>query len=155
MNPAIFRLAAVLAAAALLLATAACRSTDKAAADPAAAPVKSALAEQEKQARAEQILDTILTGMKERNHALYLRHFTTEWREKITKAKFEEMATVIANDLGEYQSRNYFGIVNKQIFDIFIWKAKFDKTDEEAIVRLVLGEVDGQYQVFFFSIAPY
>jgi hypothetical protein len=160
-RPAVLRIAvASLAAAMLFSGMVACRtSTDEAAAaDPAAAsvaPVKSALDEQIKQARAEEILDTILTGMKERNHTLYLSHFTSEWKEKITKANFEKMSAAIADELGECQSRQYFGLVNKQILDVFIWKATFNKTDEEAVIRLVLGEVDGQYQVFSFSIAPY
>lgn len=151
------RLLPVLAAALLLGGGSACRSwiaQDEA--PPAAAePVKSTLDNQEKQARAEAILETILTGLAEQDRALYLTHFTAEWQAKFTAANFAKMAEAIDADLGPYQSRQFLGRLDKQVLDIFIWKARFGKADEDALVRLVLGEVDGRLQVFSFSISPY
>ncbi len=153
------RLLPVLAAALLLGGGSACRSwfpQDEAPPVAAAAePVKSALDNQEKQACAEAILDTILTGLAEQDRARYLTHFTPEWQTKFTAANFAKMAEAIDADLGPYQSRQFLGRLDKQVLDIFIWKARFGKADEDALVRLVLGEVDGRLQVFSFSISPY
>jgi len=151
------RLAALAAAALLLAAGTACRTWLAQEDAPAAAtePVKSALVGDEKQAKAEAILDDLLAGLGGKDRARYLAHLTKEQQERATPANFAKMAADIEADLGTYRSRQFLGHLDQQVLDIYIWKVRFDKVDEDALIRLVLGEVDGRLQVFGFHISPY
>jgi len=147
----------VLLLAVAIITAAACQSVnDDANPSPdAAAPTKSTMDEATKRAEADRILGELLAGMAEQDYTKFIACHIPERRTQINREQFLKMAQAIANDLGEYQQREYLGRLDKQILDIFLWKARFSKTDEDALLRLMLGEVDGRYQVFSFSIAPY
>lgn len=144
------RLLAVILA---LVVSSACRSPAEVV--KSAVPVRSTMDEATKLAAAEAILEDLMVGLKQGDHQRFAARHTAERREQITPENFTKMAEAITADLGECQSREYLGRLDKQTLEVFLWKAKFSKNQEEVLIRLMLGEIDGQYQVFSFGIAPY
>jgi len=123
---------------------------------PASLAVDSELTAHQKKEIAQKVLGEILTGIKENDYQLYIRHFTLEYREKVTLRKFKSINRKLMEDLGECNSREYLGHLDKKIMDVFLWKGRFkNKPDNELMIYLMLGEVKDKYLVLGFRIVNF
>lgn len=113
------------------------------------------LSEDEKIALAEPIVDGMLKGVNKDNYALYVGNFYKGLKEQVKEKDFKTLNDDLKKQVGEYKSRKFIGMLNKKLVDIFVWKAKFTKTDEDVMIRLFLIEDEGQYKVSSFSISPF
>ena len=113
------------------------------------------LTDTEKVNLAEPILDRILHGVNKDNYAIYSENFSVGLKEQITEKDFKTLNEDLLKKIGEYKSRKFLGLLNKKLVDIYIWKAKFAKTDEDFMIRLFLIEDGGKLKVFSFSITPF
>jgi len=113
------------------------------------------LTETEKVNLAEVILDKMIAGINKDDYSLYSEYFFKGLKDQIKEKDFITMKTDLKKQLGDYKSRTYMGMLNKPLIDVFIWKAKFTKTDEDVLIRLFLIEENEKYKVSSFSISPF
>jgi hypothetical protein len=113
------------------------------------------LNEAEKNALAESMVDGMLKGINKDDYALYCGNFYKGLKEQFKEKDFKALNDDLKKQVGEYKSRKFIGMLNKKLVDIFLWKAKFTKTDEDVLIRLFLIEDEGQYKVSLFSISPF
>ena len=113
------------------------------------------LSEPEKIALAESIVDGMLKGVNKDDYTLYSGSFFKGLKEQVKEKDFRTLNDDLKKQVGEYKSRKFIGMLNKKLIDVFLWKAKFTKTDEDAMIRLFLIEEEGQYRVSSFSISPF
>lgn len=108
---------------------------------------------------AEIYIDSIITGMKNRDYKLFSEHLTDEMKSNITKEKFKAMVEAFEKDKGAYDGRTYLSEMDKGYFKIFLWKGKYrknadkkkDNLESDTLIRLILGQVDEKYLIFGFS----
>ncbi len=113
------------------------------------------LTEAEKINLAEAIVDRMLKGINKDDYALYSGNFFKGLKDQVKEKDFKALNDDLKKQIGEYKSRKFMDILNKKLVDIFLWKAKFTKTDEDVLIRLFLIEDEGQYKVSSFSISPF
>lgn len=109
---------------------------------------------------ADKYMDTIMMGMKNKDYKMFSEFLTDELKTDITKDKFKLMVESFEKEKGVYESRKYLGILQKNYFRVYLWKAKYKKSVEknkkddlenDTLVRLILGKVDEKYYIFGFS----
>lgn len=106
-------------------------------------------------------LDRILKGMQEDDYRKFSANMYPEMKNKINAKKFEQMMKSFRKEKGKLVSREYLGSLQSGLFTTFLWKARFEKESEisdkekksdkpvvETLIRLILGDVDGKFQVF-------
>ncbi len=113
------------------------------------------LTEAEKANLAEVMLDRMLTGINKDDYSLYSENFFSGLKDQIKAKDFATINADLKKQIGDYKSRTYLGMLNKPLVDVFIWKSKFTKTDEDVLIRLFLLEEEGKLKVSSFSISPY
>ena len=109
----------------------------------------------EKNDLAESMVERMLKGINKDDYALYSGDFYKGLKEQVKEKDFKALNDDLKKQLGEYKSRKFMDMLNKKLVDIFMWKAKFTKTDEDVMIRLFLIEDEGQYKVSSFSISPF
>jgi len=117
-------------------------------------------------AKAQQIaaeyIDSILTGMKNNDYALFSKNLVYELKQDITKEKFKLMTQAMKDEKGDFVEKAFLGSLEKGYFKIYLWKVTFKKADQKVVTpkdklkddtlaRLVLAKVDDKYLVFAFS----
>ena len=111
------------------------------------------LTESEKANLAEAILDRMMTGLNGDDYAMYSGSFFQGLKDQLPEKAFKSFRDELKKDMGEYKSRQYLGMLNKKLVDVFIWKAKFSNSDDECLIRLSLVEDEGVYKVLGFNIS--
>jgi hypothetical protein len=98
-------------------------------------------------AAAEPILDNLLAGFNDDNYAKYSRDFDAKLREALPEAKFQQVRGEIIEKLGKFQSKKYLGFLNQQNHTIVLWKAAFDGTQNDILIKLVLARRQDKVEV--------
>lgn len=122
---------------------------------PLVETLRPTLTEAEKINLADPILDRMLKGINKGDYTLYSGNFFKGLKDQVKEKDFKTLNDDLKKQIGEYKSRKFMDILNKKLVDIFVWKAKFTKTDEDVMIRLFLIEDEGQYKVSSFSISPF
>ena len=103
--------------------------------------------EQDVVALADPILDNILQALKAGDHAKYQRDFGPIMRAAATAKAFGRTRDVLVGQLGGYRSRAYLGLLRKGGMTVVLYKAAFDKTRDDTLIKLVLVRRDGKVVV--------
>lgn len=111
--------------------------------------------EEMKMPKAEEIVSNILESTASNNYKNYTRDFTPGLAEKITKKDFEAKNEKLKEDLGEFKEKQFLGVLKKNLFDVYLWKTKFSKHNDEMLMRLFLIDEEGTYKVYMFNISPF
>jgi hypothetical protein len=111
--------------------------------------------EEMKMPKAEEIVSNILEATGSNDYTKYTKDFTEGLAEKITKKDFEAKNEKLKEDIGEFKEKHFLGVLNKKLFDVYLWKTKFSKHDDEMLMRLFLIDEDGTYKVYMFNISPF
>jgi hypothetical protein len=96
--------------------------------------------DQEVQAVANPILETVLTGLNNGNYALYAKYFDDTLKDAITEKKFLRVRADILKKIGKYQSRTYLGFLKQGNTSVALWKGRFSGADDEVLIKLVLSK---------------
>ncbi len=124
-------------------------------AEPSTDPA-SQLSDNEKIAILEKYLDELLASVKTNDFNLYFKNFTKEHKDKISQSDFKQRNDLLTEQCGEYQSRQFMGVLKKQIFDIYLWKARFSKLPKDDILlRMFVMEDEGVLKVYAFNVKPF
>lgn len=103
--------------------------------------------DKEVQTIAEPILDNILESFETNDYNKYSKDFDDTLKETITEERFLEIARQIDNSIGNYKEKNYLGFLTKGRMTLILWKAKFDKTQDDVLIKLVMSKRGGRYLV--------
>lgn len=113
------------------------------------------LPQSEKLKLAEAILDNLLQSMEDGNYKRYVKDFTQGLKDNVTEKDFKYRNEKMNDEIGKFKSKEALGVLNKKLFDVFLWKAKFSKHDDEQLIRLFLVSDEKKYKVYMFNISPF
>ncbi len=99
---------------------------------------------------AEIFLQNMLKGMLENNYAAYSRNFSDTLKMLVTEDKFTQENIQSRNSIGKFESMSFIGEIKKSKRTTFLWKARYSKTKDEILLKLVIGKIDGKYKVLNF-----
>ena len=103
--------------------------------------------DEEVAAIAEPILDNLLESFSQNNYAQYCRDFDETLKESISEKKFLETDRYFEETLGDYQSREYLGFLAKGKMSLVLWKARYNKSKDDVLIKLVLSKRGDTYFV--------
>lgn len=157
------------AAAGAVLALSACSTLNKdaSAKDDAKSVVKAvAVQEQELRPIATTYVTDVLTGLGKGDYERFIKNYAPEYSKTMNAAKFAPMAKAFQERNGALEKLDYLGMLNQGVFKVVVWKAQFARTKAfeaelkrdgqdpakhpmpEVLVRLMLGNVEGQWKIF-------
>jgi len=96
---------------------------------------------------AEPILDNILEAFEQNDYVKYSRDFDDTLKESISDKKFVEVDRYFEGSLGNYQDREYLGFLVKGQMSVVLWKARYDKSEDDVLIKLVLSKRADKYLV--------
>ena len=109
--------------------------------------VQRAKTTQEIKAIADPLLDNILKGFKYDKYTTYVRDFDPALKVIGSRTKFFKVNRHISSSLGNYLYREYMGSLLKGKMIVVLWKAKYDKTKNDVLIKLVIKKHGGRYLV--------
>ena len=89
---------------------------------------------------AEEVLNNILTGFQEGDYSKYARDFDDTFKESISEEKFLETRRQLENSIGNCQTKKYLGFLNKGQTTIILWKARFDQSQDDILIKLIMSK---------------
>ncbi len=114
------------------------------------------LSEEDKLKFAEESVDLLVEAVRKDDYAAYFRNFAKDHKDLIKEADFKIRNEKFREQCGDYQSREFIGILKKQIFDVYLWKAKYSKLPkDEILLRLFVVEEDGKPGIYAFNVQPF
>jgi hypothetical protein len=97
-------------------------------------------ADEEVQEIAEPILENILRGFIDDDYEMYARDFDPTLRESITPRHFMNIDRQLQTGIGNYIDRHYLGFLTRGRMTIVLWRGRFDNTDDDVLIKLVLSK---------------
>jgi hypothetical protein len=86
------------------------------------------------------ILNNILKGMADEDFDAYVRDFDATMQRAVDKDGFHRSLKLTDTLFGQYKSRTYLGFYNKGKMTVVLWKGRFDGTDDDVLIKLVLSK---------------
>ncbi len=86
------------------------------------------------------ILDNILEGLKTGDYAKYVKHFDQTMKDALPQSTFVISNMQIRHLFGQYGSRHYLGFLKKGNMTLVLWKAQYDKTEDDVLIKLTLSK---------------
>lgn len=102
------------------------------------------------EAAAEPVTDRLLTGLNENNYRKFSSDFDRGMKENFSEANFRTLHADIKAKIGDYISREFVGMEEKDGYKILIYHAVFSKETQKVVVRTVVSELNGQFCVSGF-----
>jgi hypothetical protein len=99
------------------------------------------------QAVADPILDSLLKGFDTGNYELYSKYFDDTLKDMVSKQKFLQTRDKIFKSIGKFESRSYLGFLRHGKATVVLWKAKFSKSPDDVLIKLVLSRRGDQVKV--------
>ena len=93
------------------------------------------------------VLDNVLYGINKKDYEIYSKDFDLELIEAIPEEKFKIIVKQMNNFIGNHKKRTFLGFINKKNVTIILWKAKYDKTTEDILIRLVISKEEDKYLI--------
>jgi len=88
---------------------------------------------------ADPILESLLQGFDTGNYELYSKYFDDTLKDMVSKQKFLQTRDKIFKSIGKYESRSYLGFLRHGKATVVLWKAKFSKSPDDVLIKLVLS----------------
>ena len=109
--------------------------------------IQRAKTSQEVQRIADPLLDNILDGFKFDKYTIYSRDFAPELKVIGSRTKFFKVNRSMKQSLGNYLERTFMGSLQKGDLTVVLWKAKFDQTENDVLIKLDIKKQGGRYFV--------
>ncbi|MBU1043775.1 MAG: hypothetical protein KJ915_05185 [Candidatus Omnitrophica bacterium] len=102
---------------------------------------------QEMKEVADPIMDNILKGVQLENYMAYSKDFDQPLKVLGSRTKFFQVARYLKQTVGNYMYREYMGSLHKDDLVVVLWKATFDKTQDDVLIKLFLTKQNNRYVV--------
>jgi len=89
---------------------------------------------------AEPMLESLMQGYNKNDYSLYSRYFSEDMKKAITEESFSKVRSQLQKQIGNLVSRKYLGFLNRQGMTTVLWKARFDKTKDDILIKLVVSK---------------
>lgn len=99
------------------------------------------------QAIAEPLLDNLLDAFKENDYSKYSRDLDDSLKSIVSEKKFIEADKRTEAIFGNCQLRKYLGFLKKSNMTVVLWKAKFDKVEDDILIKLAMLKKGGRYLI--------
>lgn len=96
---------------------------------------------------ADPILNNIIDGMKTGDVQKFRRDFDDTMKDIFPDEKSAETIKQINDQIGNYKSREYLGFLNAQGMTKVLWKGRYDKTDADVLITVVISKRNNKYLV--------
>jgi hypothetical protein len=96
---------------------------------------------------ADPIMDNILDAVKLENYMAYSKDFDQALKVVGSRTKFFQVSRYLKQTMGNYMYREYMGSVHKDNLVVVLWKATFDKTQDDVLIKLFLTKQNNRYIV--------
>jgi vacuolar-type H+-ATPase subunit H len=107
-----------------------------------------------KPALADKMLVNIMRGMRDDNYKDFTENFTRDLKTNFTEKKFKALNAQLKGKIGDYKKRYYLGSLQKGPLRVYLWKGIFSNAkNNDLVIRLTIGELDGKDQVYAFDIS--
>lgn len=93
-------------------------------------------------------VDQIFQSFQTRNYKLFKAHMTTDMQQQVNKQSFESTCKQFEEYQGKFISKTFLCVMNKGLFKMVLWKTKFDKNKNDVLTTMLIGKLDGKYQIF-------
>jgi len=119
-------------------------------------PISEGMTEEQKLAFAEESLDELINAVKEDDFKKYFRRFIRDSKDLIKESDFKSRNNKFREQCGEYVSREFIGVLKKQLFDVYLWKARYGKLpNDDILLKLFIVEEDGKLGIYAFNVQPF
>jgi hypothetical protein len=102
---------------------------------------------QEMKAVADPIMDNILDGVKMDDYIAYSKDFDQGLKVLGSRTKFFQVSRYLKETVGNYLYREYMGSIHKDNLVVVLWKATFDKSQDDVLIKLFLTKQSNHYVV--------
>lgn len=93
------------------------------------------------------MLDDVLDGLKNNNYGQYAKDFDATLREVISKSEFIKVRGQIEETMGFCESKEYIGFLVKGDMTMALWKARFSKSADDILIKLIVTKRGDKYLV--------
>ncbi|MFH1063263.1 MAG: hypothetical protein V1747_10340 [Candidatus Omnitrophota bacterium] len=96
---------------------------------------------------ADPIMDNILEGVNLDDYIAYSKDFDQALKVLGARTKFFQVSRYLKKTMGNYMYREYMGSLQKDNLVVVLWKATFDKSQEDVLIKLFLTKENNRYVV--------
>lgn len=98
------------------------------------------------------ILDNILKGITNNDYAVFSRDFDSQMQKSVPARQFKITCDQIFYKYGKYKFKQYMCYYNQQKMTVVLYKAKFDKSIDDVLIKLAVTRDKNKYLVTGFWI---
>ena len=96
---------------------------------------------------AEPILQNMLDASYALDHERFIRDFSEHYKTAVPEDKFREKTTKLIESDGQCVSRKLLGVLRKGETALVVWSAKYDKTEDDTLIQLMITREGERYSV--------
>ena len=93
------------------------------------------------------LMDNLMEGSREIDHARHVRDFTQRMKDIVTADRLEAMCADYQARIGFFERREVGGVFRRAKSVAVVWRQWSSKTDDEYVAEIVVVEKDGMYLV--------
>jgi hypothetical protein len=101
----------------------------------------------EVRAIAQPVLDNIFEGFENNDYITYSRDFDDMLKESVSEDKFYQVDQQFEKTLGPLASQTYLGFLKQGPMTVILWKARFEYSDNDVLIKLVMSKRADRYVV--------
>ncbi|MCD4778974.1 MAG: hypothetical protein K8S27_00280 [Candidatus Omnitrophica bacterium] len=93
------------------------------------------------------VLDNILEGFDNNDYLIYVRDFDDTLRESVSEDQFYQVDQHFEKTIGPIVSKTYLGYLKQGQMTVLLWKARFEYSDNDVLIKLVMSKRGDRYVV--------
>ena len=99
------------------------------------------------------LMDNLMEGSREINHAKHTKDFSSRIKERISPEKLAEMCNDYQSKWGLFEEREFVALFRRKSSVAVVWRQTCSKSSDEFVAEAVFKEEEGRVVVdhaFFF-----
>ena len=97
------------------------------------------------------VAEPILQNMLDTSYALdferFIRDFSETYKKAVPEDKFREKTIELIESDGQCVARKLLGVLRKGKAALVVWSAKYDKTEDDTLIQLMITKEGERYVV--------
>ena len=93
------------------------------------------------------MMDNLMEGSREIDHAKHTRDFTERLKDIVTAERLDAMCKDYQARIGFFEKREFIGLFRREKSVAVVWRQWSSKTTDEYVAEMVVVERDGRYLV--------
>ena len=93
------------------------------------------------------LMDNLMEGSTEINHAKHVRDFTDRLKALVSEEGLKKMCAFYQADIGYFTDREVLAVFRRRESVGVVWRQSATLSDDELIASIVVVETDGRYLV--------